>query len=286
MARSKIDYCDESWPVVTGCSAVSKGCQNCWAAKEAAGRLRHLPQYEGLAISGDPPRWTGKMRVNWDIFERPLHWRKPRKVFVAPTGDLFHNKIDLFHIGKVFAIMADCPQHTFQILTKRAERMRGFIEYWLTYKDPLPNVWLGVSVESQDHIDRVMHLESIPWPIKWVSLEPLLGEVRPEHLLGMDWVVIGGESGKHARPMHPQWVDPIISRWDGVIPIFFKQWGEWLPWGSGDYTRCWLDTDGTMSPFEGPPPYTGSVMMTRVGKKRAGALLDGLKWKQYPGEWA
>jgi protein gp37 len=226
-------------------------------------------------------RWTGEVRVNENLLEDPLRWRKSRKVFVAPMGDLFHPGVPDGVIEAVFGVMREACQHTFQVLTKRPKRMEEFIA--VRGNDPLPNVWLGTSVESQDHIDRVHQLMRIDWPIKWVSLEPLLGEVRAEDLWEMDWIVIGGESGQLARPMHPRWVDSIISKWDGYIPIYFKQWGEWLPWGSGDYTRCWLELNGHQRPFEGAPRYSGDVMVTRVGKKKAGAKLGDLEWRQFPG---
>lgn len=282
MSKSKIEWTDESWPVVTGCSPVSKGCQFCWAAKLAAGRLRHHRHYEGLALAGDPPRWTGDVRVNFDVMTEPLKWRKARKAFVAPTGDLFHHQVPTGVIWEVFQTMRAAPLHTFQVLTKRAERMAGFVEAWLSAHPALPNVWLGASVEDHKTVGRVDHLRAIEWPIKWVSLEPLLGPMAATSLKGLNWIVIGGESGKDARPMHPRWVTMITDYWGGLIPIFFKQWGEWLPWGDGDYTRAWLDLDGTVSPFEGPPPAPSSVMATRVGKKKAGALVNNREWREYP----
>lgn len=283
---SKIEWTDESWPVVTGCSPVSKGCMNCWAARNAAGRLRHHKHYKDLTCPWDPPTWTGDVRVNKDVFDRPLKWRKPRKVFVAPTGDLFHKSVAGGWITSIFEIMAKSPKHTFQVLTKRPERMASFVRTWRDLgHQPLGNVWLGVSVEDQRTGEqRLPILEDITWPIKWASLEPLLGSIDPYMLVDVDWIVIGGESGKLARPMHPHWVARIINTWQGRTPIFFKQWGEWLPWGPGDYTRCFLTLHGTQLPFDtgGPPPGQDTVVMTRVGKKLAKASYHGLTFEEWP----
>ncbi len=204
--KGKGKWWDEMWPIVTGCTPVSPACTNCYAARLASTRLKHNPHYKGLAVDG---RWTGEVRLNHDILDKPLHWRKPRRIFVAGTGDLFHEDVPDDFIDKVYAVMALCPQHTFQVLTKRPERMAGYIHsrqppdgdsvlvndgptpnlhywektnrlrcgYWCAW--PLPNVWHGTTVENQEQADkRIPHLLATPSALRFLSMEPLIADLN------------------------------------------------------------------------------------------------------------
>ena len=254
---TKIEWTDETWQVTTGCSPVSTGCRNCYAARMAATRLKHHPRYRGLAAMATPGRfgWTGEIRLNHNVLDQPLHWKKPRRVFVASMGDLFHKDVPDKFIHQVFDIMAEAQQHTFQVLTKRPDRMKKwFLEIyaqWPGREDPFPNVWLGVSVENQAAADeRIPLLLQIPAEVRFVSCEPLLGPVdlsewlrerrggyfpiglpRQQpclpsnwHQPPLDWVIVGGESGPGARPMHPQWPRNIRDQCQAAgVPFFGKQ---------------------------------------------------------------
>ncbi len=219
MARSAIPYVDKGWPVVTGCSHSHIGCLHCYAARLAATRLKHLPQYKGLATrEAGKYRWTGEMRLNSDILDKPLHWKKPQKVFVAQTSDLFHKDVPFDYIDKVFGVMALCPQHTFLVFTKRPWRMADYVggrlmhrEYrnasvfarafeiaeasncvpdgstwgeayergWSKFRWPLPNVWLYTSVSDQDTADEnIPHLLRCPAAVLGISYEPVLGPLE------------------------------------------------------------------------------------------------------------
>jgi len=180
---SKIDYVDEGWPVVTGCTHCAAGCQHCYAARLASTRLKHHPHYKGLAVNG---RWTGEVRCNEEVLEKPLHWRKPRRVLVPLSGDLFHETVPFEFVDKVFAVMQNAKQHTFLVLTKRAERMAEYLEElcrksktWTVRFDlPLCNVWLGVSISNQDDADRLIPpLLECPAAKRFVSFEPALEDV-------------------------------------------------------------------------------------------------------------
>lgn len=175
----------ESWPVVTGCSPISTGCRECYAARMAATRLKHHPRYKGLAVMQAPgmPRWTGEVRLNHDVLEQPLRWKKPRMIFVASMGDLFHERVSDPFIWQVFNVMRRADWHTFQILTKRSKRMLQWFNYiGPTVKQllewPLPNVWLGVSAENQATAnERIPILLQCPAAVRFVSCEPLLASI-------------------------------------------------------------------------------------------------------------
>lgn len=208
---TKIEWTDATWNPVVGCTAVSAGCANCYAARLSATRLRSQPQYDGLATlsAGGMPQWTGAVRLIPERLNQPLHWRKPRKVFVCDMSDLFHYDVPFEFIDRVFAVMALCPQHTFQVLTKRPERMAEYLRghdasyfrarpafesfrSWIgrhnivdgmkTFRslpsDPFPNLWLGTSVEDQQAAnERIPHLLRCPAAVRYLSCEPLLGAV-------------------------------------------------------------------------------------------------------------
>jgi len=211
--ESHIEWTDTTWNPVTGCSKVSQGCKNCYAE-----RLAHRLQAMGLH----------RYRNGFDVtlheqaIDEPFRWKKPRKVFVNSMSDLFHEEIPLEYIQRVFAVMAAVPRHTFQILTKRSDRLRE-----VAGQLPWPsNVWMGVSVESSDMLFRVTDLETVPAAVRFLSCEPLLGPLSQIPLSHIHWVIVGGESGPGARPMEPLWVHEILHQCRAAnVPFFFKQWG-------------------------------------------------------------
>lgn len=240
--KTGINWTEATWNPLVGCSRVSEGCRHCYAEREAANRLRTSPKYQGLAVIGanGEPRWTGEVRLWEKALDQPKRWRKPRMIFVNSMSDLFHENVPDEWINRIFQVMRDCPQHTFQILTKRAERMYIYMSARFgPYGDkPLPNVWLGVSAENQATArDRIPHLLSCYAAVRWVSLEPLLGPVdlrefdnvetqEESDRCDLNWVVVGGESGPHYRPMQSEWVHRILIHCkDTNTAFFFKQWG-------------------------------------------------------------
>ena len=230
---SNIEWTDETWNPVAGCSPVSPGCDRCYAMLQAA-RLERMgsEKYSGLT-EGDPARWTGVLRVDRAALARPEKWRRPRRVFVNSMSDLFHPEVPAGAVAEIWDVMARCPRHVFQVLTKRPVRMlelaRGL--------PVLPNVWLGVSVESKRHLFRVAFLRDTPAAVRFVSFEPLLDDVLhgclcPGTLAGVDWVIAGGESGPGARPMRAEWAERLLDVCAAQdIPFFFKQWGGARPGG-------------------------------------------------------
>lgn len=331
-----------NWNFLRGCSRVSEGCRNCYAEGVAARFSKPGQPYEGLAKFVDhKPRWTGEIGFIEDVLMKPLRWKKPRKIFVNSMSDLFHEKVADDILDRAFAVMALTPQHTYQILTKRPERMKEYLnrvknyngslsQFWLgdsiqnsapfisfqQLRDaridrPLPNCWAGVSIEDQKTADeRIPLLLQTPAAVRWISAEPLLGPVDITAILGLDWVVVGGESGPNARPMHPDWARSIRDQCQAAgVSFFFKQWGEWLPFEETAqppfYRNCATgeEFDGhgmnfTIDGFD-PGSFLGAKWMEihenivyndgewdcsylRVGKKKAGRLLDGREWNEYP----
>lgn len=228
-----IEWTEATWNPVTGCTKVSPGCQHCYAERMAR-RLRAMRQ----------PRYVNGFRVTLqdDLVEQPLRWASSRRIFVNSMSDLFHPEVPEPFIRRIFRTMEEAHWHEFQILTKRPEHLR-------TVADRLPwpeNVWMGVSVENEDYLWRVAHLTAVPASVRFLSLEPLLGPLPSLSLKGIHWVIVGGESGPHARPMDPEWVRQIRARClEEGVPFFFKQWG------------------GTR-------------------KSRTGRELDGRTWDQFP----
>jgi protein gp37 len=222
---SKIEWTDKTWNPVTGCTKISQGCKHCYAER----------LYERFHGKGSFRNIT----CHPDRLEHPLRWKKASMVFVNSMSDLFHEEVPFSFIYDVFIIMQKAHWHTFQVLTKRAQRMLEFFVY-AQFKEPIPNVWVGVSVEDQKAADeRIPVLLKIPAAKRFLSCEPLIGEVdlyrfippvqQPERLI--DWVIVGGESGPGARPMHPDWARKLRDQCtSAIIYFFFKQWGEWLPW--------------------------------------------------------
>jgi protein gp37 len=277
---SKIQWTNATYEPVLGCTRASTGCENCYAEELIARRMGQnpaTPRYHGLAVinASGQPRWTGKVVPQPDHLGLPLHWKKPRRVFVCSRSDLFHPKVKFEYIAAVFGVMSACPQHTFLVLTKRPERARDFFG-WLTahgsrrgetarysawshatnYVDtkndhyrgpwPLPNVHLGVSVESQEYADeRIPLLVQCPAAVHWISAEPLLGPIElrmnmpNERILRwyrpmieqLDWIVVGGESThikkNPARPCNVQWIRSIVQQCkDANVACFVKQLGS------------------------------------------------------------
>jgi protein gp37 len=293
--KSKIEWTDATWNPVTGCTKVSAGCKFCYAERDFA-----------------------DVRTHPDRLEQPIHWTRPRRIFVNSMSDLFHESVPFEFVDKVWLSMIKSQKHTFQILTKRPQGMADFFKWENSRCEhpTLPNVWLGVSVEDQKTADdRIPMLLQTPAAVRFVSYEPALGpvELRCIHhnrefevdaltgnhggyrpLAGrgpkLDWVIAGGESGPNARPSHPDWFPSVRDQCQAAgVPFFFKQWGEWaeipaaggtgklLPKGS----HFWMNGDGTE--MNSRNYEKSSARMGRIGKKRAGRLLDGREWNEYPG---
>jgi protein gp37 len=231
--KSRIEWTETTWNPVTGCTKISRGCENCYAERYA-GRLREMgvKKYrDGFAV-----------KTHAAVAKKPLSWKGKRLVFVNSMGDLFHDEIPLQFIQSVFDTMAQASSHVFQILTKRSARLSN-LSSQLKWAD---NIWMGVTVEADDYVTRVDDLRMTGAKVKFLSLEPLLSGLPSLSLDGIDWVIVGGESGPKARPMDPDWVREIRDKCQILrIPFFFKQWG-------------------------GP------------NKKRTGRMLDGRHWDGMP----
>lgn len=210
---SSIEWTDATWNPVTGCTKISPGCKHCYAERMAK-RLTSMGQ----------PRYSNgfQLTLQPDVVDQPLSWKKPRLVFVNSMSDLFHDEVPLSYLREVFQVMAAAHWHVFQVLTKRSERLAKFAG-----KLPWPtNVWMGVSVESEDYTYRIEDLSGIPAAVRFLSVEPLLGPIDKLPLRNIDWVIVGGESGPHARPISPNWVRSIRNDCVSAgVPFFFKQWG-------------------------------------------------------------
>ncbi|MEH6500133.1 DUF5131 family protein [Halopseudomonas aestusnigri] len=366
--KTGIEWTDATWNPIRGCSRVSEGCRNCYAEGVAKRFSGPGMPYEGLIAKGG--QWNGKVAVVGSAIGLPLRWVKPRRIFVNSMSDLFHDSVPFEVIAEIFAIMAVTTRHTYQILTKRPERMLAFFEWACDGEDypykildvwppdlpwqpatggrggydncgpgwPFQNIWLGVSVEDQATADqRIPLLLQAPAAVRWISAEPLLGPVELPYVefhcdlcggtgqlarwpkgkchqcggLGhrpaistdprfgtpltpmrsISWVVVGGESGAKARPMHPDWAQSIRDQCVRAgVPFLFKQWGEWSPRGPSTLGY---------EPVEGVPRVRltdlgengrdlgaegdNQVWMQRIGKKAAGRLLDGVLHDGYPG---
>lgn len=332
--HTEIEWTDATWNPITGCSVVSPGCTHCYAMALAGTRLKNHESRNGLTkqVNGHHV-WTGEVRFNAQWLDQPLRWTRPRRIFVCAHGDLFAEGVPDEWIDQIFAVMALAPQHTFQVLTKRPERMREYVKAlparsgavgkWAAWhwgaQDPdllndqvsyvvfstLPNVWLGVSVEDQRRADeRIPILLDTPAAIHWISAEPLLG---PVNLRGwctaawegdirraipaprIQWVVAGGESGPNARPMHPDWVRGLRDQCAAAgVPFLFKQWGEYAPRRAAEPAdqvdarkALIVRPDGGIT--SGLLPYGPDAwIMDKLGKRRAGRLLDGVEHNAFP----
>ena len=211
--NSAIEWTEATWNPVTGCTKVSNGCRNCYAERMTR-RLKAM---------GQPNYLSGfKVKTHKNVLALPLRWKKSRRVFVNSMSDLFHEKVPVKFILEVFQIMSMTPQHSFQVLTKRSENLRKLNQV-ICWPD---NVWMGVTVESSDYLFRIEDLRNTSAKIKFISFEPLLGRIRKVDLQGIDWVIVGGESGPRARPMSSSWVEEIRDQCVKAKTLFFfKQWG-------------------------------------------------------------
>lgn len=223
---SDIEWTDATWNPIIGCAMVSPGCTNCYAMRMAA-RLQSMgaASYRGVTRkSGGRFVWTGKIRVNEKALAAPLAWKRPKKIFVNSMSDLFQNGIGGDVVSRVWDVMARAPQHVFQILTKRPDRMRDILRQQSL--PVLPHVWLGTSVENSDYVGRIDDLRATPASVRFVSFEPLIGPVGRVNLSGVHWAIVGGESGPKSRPILEDWVDELLNVCrEQDVAFFFKQWG-------------------------------------------------------------
>ena len=296
--ESKIEWTDSTWNPIVGCSRVSEGCRNCYAAHLMATRLKYHPigrNLAGISALSGVAQFNGTVRFISNVLDDPLNWKRSRRIFVCSHGDLFHENVRDEWIDKVFAVMALSPQHIFQVLTKRPERMLEYVEHYYLgsrvdvsyfsrfgivpsscYGRPVPllNVWLGVSIEDQKTADaRIPVLLHTKASKRFISAEPLLGPISIEAYMPnslwndlpmwkgeeLDWVIAGGESGKNARIMKIEWLRSIRDQCVSAhVPFFFKQWGVWLYSGVGD------------------------IYQKFSRKKGAGRVLDGVTWDEVP----
>ncbi len=222
-SESSIEWTQMTWNPVRGCTRVSEGCRNCYAERLAT-RFAGVGQaYEGLSLMTPAgPRWTNQVRLVDEVLEQPLRWRQPRLIFVNSMSDLFHPDVTVEFIERVFDVIQRCPQHTFQMLTKRSERLRELAPRlnWPA------NAWMGVSVEDARVTHRIDDLRSVPATVRFLSVEPLIGPIDNLPLDGIDWVIVGGESGPGARPIKSEWVENIFQQCQQAeVAFFFKQWG-------------------------------------------------------------
>lgn len=336
MAETKIEWATHVWNPVVGCEAVSPGCAHCYAATMTR-RLEAMGQqdYAGLTTA---KHFNGTIRCLPHKLDIPLKRRKPTMYFVNSMSDLFHDDVPDEFIDRVFAVMALCHWHTFVVLTKRAQRMYRYLVHegrraaidtsgtvrisrnethicgHTCFGWPLPNVWLGVSVEDQQRADeRVPWLLKTPAAVRFLSCEPLLGQIRFDRMsialsrnsfvegsmlgtrdheqmptfdprrpsgCGIDWVIVGGESGPGARPMHPDWARSLRDQCQAAgVPFFFKHWGEWAPQPKCDDCTC---IPGELCCDRRGKILDDGSIMVRVGKKHAGRLLDGREWNEFP----
>jgi len=231
--KSAIEWTESTWNPVTGCTKISPGCKHCYAERMAK-RLQAMGQ--------ENYRNGFQLTLQSHMLELPLRWKKPQTIFVNSMSDLFHKNVSLDYIQQVFDVMRRASWHRFQLLTKRADRIAALDQHLLW----APNIWMGVSVENGKYRSRIDHLRATRATIKFLSLEPLLGPLQELDLRGIDWVIVGGESGPKARPMDPAWAKDLRDQcWRAKVPFFFKQWGG-------------------------------------KNKKQAGRLLDGRTWDQMP----
>lgn len=211
--RSDIEWTEATWNPVRGCTKVSPGCKHCYA-ETFAERFRGVPDH--------PFEQGFDLRLVPEALDLPRRWQRGRLIFVNSMSDLFHERVPVAYIRRVFKVMRECPQHRFQILTKRAERLEE-LGAKLTFP---PNVWMGVSVESEHYTWRIGHLQRVPAAVRFLSVEPLLGPIPRLPLDSIHWVIVGGESGLRARPMDPAWARAIRDQCRVAdVPFFFKQWG-------------------------------------------------------------
>lgn len=246
MSKSRIEWTEATWNPVAGCTVISPGCTNCYAMRLAA-RLEAMgqPKYANTTrVSGGRAKWNGRIVLDPKALAAPREWKTGRMIFVNSMSDIFHDDVPLDFLRQIFQVMQETPQHTYQVLTKRAENLERNARE-LPWPD---NIWMGVSVENADYTWRIDHLRRTPAQTKFVSLEPLLGPLDKLKLEEIDWAIAGGESGPGARSMQPEWVRSIRDQCvKAGVAFHFKQWGG-------------------------------------VNKKRTGRTLDGRVWNEWPRE--
>lgn len=223
--KTAIEWTDATWNPVTGCTKISAGCDNCYAERFAE-RFRGVkghPFENGFDLTLRPKR-----------LEQPLRWRRSRMIFVNSMSDLFHKEVPFAFVERVFEIMEQADWHVFQILTKRSSRMRDFVNVRYANDRAPAHIWLGTSVEDGGKLSRVRHVRDTAACVRFLSVEPLIGPIDQLDLDGIHWVIVGGESGPRARPMHPDWVRHIRDQCVACrVPFFFKQWGGVRPKSGG-----------------------------------------------------
>lgn len=242
--NSAIEWTEATWNPIAGCTVLSPGCSNCYAMRLAS-RLGAMGQrkYSGVTrVSGGRAKWNGRVNLDWDAIDLPKTWKTGKLIFVNSMSDLFHEEVPLEFIRRIFDTVLETPHHTYQMLTKRADRL----EYLSDQLDWPDNLWMGVSVENRDYVSRIDHLRRTGAAVKFLSIEPLLGQLDALNLSGIDWVIVGGESGPNARAPQVDWIREIRDQCanDGIA-FHFKQWG------------------GT-------------------NKRRTGRILDGRTWDEMP----
>lgn len=313
-SRTGIEWTDRTWNPVVGCTKVSQGCKLCYA--KTIHDMRHAAILAGKKMAPQYSVPFEQIQLRPERLKRPLSWQDPSLIFVNSVSDLFHEDVPREYIVQVFAVMALADRHTFQVLTKRPDRMReivndpGFIDavldaaeaYWtLTGRDgdieewnpwvienwPLQHIWLGTSVENQLAADlRIPELLATNAAVRWLSMEPLLEDVNLRaYARHLDWIVVGGESGtkkQSPRPMHPAWALSIRDQAVAAgVPFLFKQWGDYANETVAGTEPVLAELKPNQSVAWGDGA-TNHIRFTRVGKKRAGRLLGGRLWNQYP----
>ena len=224
-AKSEIEWTDATWNPVTGCTKITRGCDNCYAERFAE-RWRD--------VAGHPYEQGFDLRLWPSRMDQPARWRKPRMIFVNSMSDLFHKRVERRFIDRVFETMEAVDRHVYQILTKRSSLMRNYLQRRYAGGSAPDHIWCGVSVEDHSASVRIHHLRSAPLSVRFLSIEPLLGPVGNIDLEGISWVIVGGESGPQARPMRPEWVHDIRDRCEQAgVHFFFKQWGGQTPKAGG-----------------------------------------------------
>lgn len=223
--RSEIEWTDATWNPVTGCTKITRGCDNCYAA-------RFAERWRG--VSGHPYEQGFDLRLWPSRLDQPSRWRKPRMIFVNSMSDLFHKRVPHWFIDRVFQQMENVDHHIYQILTKRSSLMRDYLKHRYSDGAVPKHIWCGVSVEDQTAMARIFHLQTTPAMVRFLSVEPLLGPLGDIDLKGISWVIVGGESGPNARSLHLDWVCDIRDQCASTsVPFFFKQWGGRTPKAGG-----------------------------------------------------
>ncbi len=218
---SQIEWTDATWNPATGCTKISSGCDNCYAARFSE-RFRGTP--------GHPFETGFDLTLRPERLKQPLAWTRPRKIFVNSMSDLFHKEVPRAFVDQVFDTMEQAHWHQFQMLTKRSSLMRDYLKARYARRAPPLHIWLGVSVEDRARLSRARHLQQAPAGIRFLSVEPLIGPIGPMKLTDIDWVIVGGESGPRARPMKAEWATEIRDQCVAAgVPFFFKQWGGLRP---------------------------------------------------------